>query len=32
MKTKMIVYYPDDDCSVTCALIHINSVEALQAN
>jgi len=28
----MIAYYPDDDRSVTCALIHINSVEALQAN
>jgi hypothetical protein len=32
MKTKMIVYYPNDDRSVTCALVHINSVEALQAN
>lgn len=32
MKTKMTVYSPDADRSVTCALIHINSVEALQAN
>jgi len=32
MRTKMIAYYPDDDRSVTCALIHIKSVEALQAN
>lgn len=32
MKTRMIVYYPDDDRSVTCSLVHINSVEALQAN
>lgn len=31
MKTKMIVYYPDDDRSVTCSLVHVNSVEALQA-
>jgi len=32
MKTKVIVGYPDDDRSVTCALIHVNSVEALQAS
>lgn len=32
MKTRVIVYYPDEDRSVTCALIHINSVETLQAN
>jgi hypothetical protein len=32
MKTKMIVYYPDDDRSVTCSLVHVNSIEALQAN
>jgi len=30
MKTKVLVYYPDDDRSVICALIHINSVESLQ--
>lgn len=32
MKTRLIVYYADDDRSVTCSLIHVNSVEALQAN
>jgi hypothetical protein len=32
MKTRVIVYYPDDDRSVTCSLVHINSVEALQAS
>ncbi len=32
MKTKMIVYYPDNDRSVTCALVHVNSVETLQAS
>jgi len=32
MKTKMIVYYPDEDRSVTCSFVHINSVEALQAS
>lgn len=32
MKSRVIVYYPDDDRSVTCALIHVNSVETLQAN
>jgi hypothetical protein len=32
MKTKVIVGYPEEDRSVTCALVHINSVEALQAN
>jgi hypothetical protein len=30
MKTKVLVYYPDDDRSVICGLIHINSVESLQ--
>jgi hypothetical protein len=32
MKTRMVVYYPDDDRSVTSALVHINSVETLQAS
>lgn len=32
MKSRVIVYYPDEDRSVTCALIHVNSVEDLQAN
>ena len=32
MKTKMMVYYPDNDRSVTCALAHVNSVEILQAS
>lgn len=32
MKTRVIVYYPDDDRSVTCSLINVNSVEALQAS
>lgn len=32
MKTRMVVYDPDDDRSVTCALVHINSVETLQAS
>jgi hypothetical protein len=32
MKTRVIVYYPDDDRSVTRALVHINSVQTLQAN
>ena len=32
MKTKVIVGYPDEDRSVTCSLIHVNSVEALQAS
>lgn len=32
MKTRVIVYYPDDDRSVTCSLVHINSVETLQAS
>ena len=31
MKTKVLVYYPEDDRSVMCALVHINSVESLQA-
>jgi hypothetical protein len=32
MKTRVIVGYPEEDRTVTCALVHINSVEALQAN
>ena len=32
MKTKVIVGYPDEDRSVTCSLIHVNSAEALQAS
>jgi hypothetical protein len=32
MKTKVIVGYPEEDRTVTCALVHINSVEALQAS
>jgi hypothetical protein len=32
MKSRMIVYYPDDDRSVTCSLAHINSIETLQAS
>ncbi len=32
MRTRVIVYYPDDDRSVTCAIVHINSVETLQAS
>ncbi len=32
MKTKVIVGFPDEDRSVTCSLIHVNSVETLQAN
>jgi hypothetical protein len=32
MKTRVIVYYPDDDRSVTCSLVHVNSIEALQAS
>lgn len=32
MNTRAIVYHPDDDRSVTCSLVHINSVETLQAN
>ena len=30
MKTKLIVGYPEEDRSVHCALIHINSIETLQ--
>ena len=30
MKTKVVVGYPDEDRTVRCALIHINSVESLQ--
>lgn len=32
MKTKVIVGYPEEDRTVTCALVNINSVEALQAS
>jgi hypothetical protein len=32
MKTKIIVGYPDDDRSVTRALVHVNSIETLQAS
>ena len=32
MKTKVIVGYPDDDRSATCALVHVNSIETLQAS
>lgn len=32
MKTKVIVGYPEEDRTVTCALVHINSVESLQAS
>ena len=31
MKTKVILGYPEEDRSVSCALIHINTVEPLQA-
>jgi len=31
MKTKVILGYPEEDRSVYCALIHINTVEPLQA-
>ena len=30
MKTKLIVGYPEEDRSVHCALIHIDSIETLQ--
>lgn len=30
LKSKIVVGYPDDERTVHCALIHINSVEALQ--
>jgi hypothetical protein len=32
MKTKVLVYYPHNDRSVMCSLIHINAVEALQTS
>ena len=32
MRTRVIVYYPDDDRSVTCAIVHINSAETVQAS
>lgn len=31
MNTRVLVYYPEQDRSVSFALIHINAVEALQA-
>lgn len=31
MKTKIILGYPEEDRSVYCPLIHINTVEPLQA-
>jgi hypothetical protein len=31
MKTKVILGYPEEDRSVYCALIYINTVEPLQA-
>ena len=30
-KTKVIVYYPDDDHTVHLSLIHVNAVETLQS-
>lgn len=30
MKTRVLVYYPHNDRSVMCALIHISAIEALQ--
>jgi hypothetical protein len=30
LKTKIVVGYPDDERTVHCSLIHVNSVEALQ--
>jgi len=32
MKTKVIVGYPEEDRTVTCSLVHVSSVEALQAS
>jgi len=32
MKTRVIVGYPEKDRSVTCSLIHVNSVETRQAS
>jgi len=31
MRTKVLVYFPETDRCVYCALVHINVVEALQA-
>ena len=31
MRTKVLVYYPETDRCVDCALVDINAVEALQA-
>ena len=31
MRTKVLVYYPETDRCVYCALVLINAVEALQA-
>lgn len=30
LKTKIVVGYPEDERTVHCSLIHVNSVEALQ--
>jgi hypothetical protein len=30
MKTKVHVYYPNDDRSVMCALVHTSAIESLQ--
>ena len=30
LKTKIVVGYPDNERTVHCSLIHVNSVEALQ--
>jgi len=31
MKTKVILRYPEEDRAVDCALIHVNTIEPLQA-
>jgi len=31
MKTKVILGYPEEDRAVHCALIHVNTIEPLQA-
>jgi hypothetical protein len=31
MKTKVILGYPEEDRAVDCALIHVNTIEPLQA-
>ena len=30
LKTKIVVGYPEDERTIHCSLIHVNSVEALQ--